>query len=63
VKLTLTNSSIKDIKNEVLCVPVYKEQENIDLSFVNKSLDNLVSNLIDKKQVSFKIASFTNIYS
>lgn len=63
MKLTLTNSSIEDIKNEVLCIPVYKENENNELSFVNKSLDNLVNNLIDKKQVSYKIASFTNIYS
>ena len=63
MKLSLTNSSIEDIKNEVLCIPVYEEDENNDLSFINKSLDNLVSNLIDKKQVSFKIGSFTNIYS
>lgn len=63
MKLNIKNSKISDFETNLLCVPVYEQKDNNDLSYLNTALDGLIDELINNKQISSKQGSFTNIYT
>ena len=63
MKLSLINSEITKLENELLCVPIYEEDENKEIEIINTELDGLISELNDNGQVSSKLGSFANIYT
>ena len=63
MKLSLINSKITKLENELLCVPIYEESGNKEIEIINTELDGLISELNDNGQVSSKLGSFANIYT
>ena len=63
MKLSLINSEITKLENELLCVPIYEEGDSKEIEIINAELDGLISELNDNGQVSSKLGSFTNIYT
>ena len=46
MKLNIKNSKISDFETNLLCVPVYEQKDNNDLSYLNTALDGLIDELI-----------------
>ena len=63
MKLSLINSEITKLENELLCVPIYEEGDSKEIEIINTELDGLISELNDNGQVSSKLGSFANIYT
>jgi len=63
MKLSLINSEITKLENELLCVPIYEEGDSKEIEIINAELDGLISELNDNGQVSSKLGSFANIYT
>ena len=60
----IVNSPVTDLKTDSICIPYYKNNDkNKDLNSINKLLGNIIEELKDKKQISSKIGSITNIYT
>ena len=63
MKLNIKNSKISNFETNLLCVPVYEQKDNDDLSYLNTAFDGLIDELINNKQISSKQGSFANIYT
>ena len=63
MKLNLINTEITKVENELLCIPIYEEGDNIEMEKINTELDGIITELNDNGQISSKLNSFTNIYT
>ena len=60
MKLNLINTEITKVENELLCIPIYEEGDNVEMEKINTELDGIITELNDNGQISSKLNSFTN---
>ena len=64
MKFEILNSSITESNTDSICIPYYKNNDkNTDLNSANKSIDNILNDLEERKQISSNIGAITNIYT
>ena len=64
MKFEILNSAVTESNTDSICIPYYKNNDkNTDLNSANKSIDNILNDLEERKQISSNIGAITNIYT
>ena len=54
MKFEILNSAVTESNTDSICIPYYKNNDkNTDLNSANKSIDNILNDLEERKQIEF----------